>query len=641
MSPERTCPLVSSSSPVRSSVNRKRFKYLQLFIYFIVGMSYAQDEQSISSIHNSGIGLGFRQEFNTYLWTANASLDKQLSPRFHFNIFENIRTSMLRITSEGDRWKDDQNLDMKLSYLVSSHWRATAQVKSVVFLDKQSGFNNNVRSHAGIAGFIYTPNSRLSSAVSIGPKWDSRYNQHDQGLTFSLDARAANIDLGGYDNNISFALGEDRYDNRTNSNLRANYRVSRQFTQNAADSLNIFFSNQRRDNYASLMGDIESQREDIKGARNTLFYDVGNGLKMSLATRLEFKNVELLQYGETSGERRRKRHDQRIANDVQMHFNRKYVHGRLALSSWLQEQRYDLDISNSDRPFSARTAFITPDNASSRNLLSTFLSSTISRRDSLSIYASISKYKYDTPDTTNFDDRDELRINTRAVWSHMFDSNLRLEVLAGVNLYHMVYIFGERSADNNWNRIFLLRPTIEYRPVERFKLQQSFEVLANYVDYDFEDPNVPTRSFVFRKFAMTDSLSWKLSRRTLLLFDYRLQLEENGQLYWDTWSEKVIVDRIKQWAHVYWRYSIADFFQLGPGYTVYLRDEWRYNEIIQGAQQREKVGTYISHGPKLRLLYAPGPNIHVVVDATRYKIESAGSKNSFVNNIQLDVRWVF
>ena len=622
-------------------MNRETFKHLLIIFVFSVAATCAAQRQSISPLENNGIGLGFRQEFNTYLWTVNAALDKQVSQKLRFSFAENVRTSLLRIASEGDRWKDDQNLDMKISYLLTPQLRATTQATSIIFLDKQSGFFNNVRSHAGFAGFSYSPNPRINAAFSLGPKWDSRYNQNDRGLSFSADANAANIDLSGYDNNLSFALGEDRFDRRTNSNLRANYRVSRQFAQGAADSLSVYLSNQRRDNYVSLVGDIESQREDLKGAKNILFFDIGNGINLSLATQLDFKNVELLQYGETSESRRRKRHDQRIANDVHININRNLVRGRVDFSSWIQEQRYDLDVSNSDRPFSARTAFITPDNASSRLLLSTSLSSNISVRDSLAGYASVSKYQYDTPDTTNFDDRDELRINTRFSWTHALDPALKIELLAGVNLYHMVYIFGERSADNNWNRIFLLRPSIEYQPEKRFRLHQEFEVLANYVDYDFEDTNLQTRSFVFRKFAMTDSLFWQLSSHTSLLFDYRLQLEENGQLYWDAWSEKIIVDRIKQWAHIYWRYFVMRRFQLSPGYTVYKRDEWRYKEIIRGSQQREKAGTYISHGPKLRLLYSPGPNIHVVVDATRYKVEFSGQNDSFVNNIELDVRLIF
>lgn len=621
---------------------RERSKYIVFALsLFLSAPLSAQEQATSATAENNGIGLGFRQEFNTYSWTAKASMNRQVSRKLLFEFRENLRTSLLRIASEGDRWKDDQALDIKASFLLSSQWIIMSHIKSIVFLDKQSGFNNDVRSHAGFLGMRYTPSPAIGGSLSLGPKWDSRYNQNDRGLAFTVDAHAANLDLGGYDNSLSVALGQDRYDRRSNSNLLASYRVARQFAEGAADSLNLFLSNQRRDNYVSLGGDIESQRENIKGAKNTIFYDVGNGLNMSLDTQLDFKNVELLQYGETTEERRRKRHDQRFANDLSVRLNRKKLRGRFDLSYWIQEQRYDLDLSHSDRPFSARTAFITPDNSSSRSLFSALVNSSISTRDSLSGYASLSKFQYDTPDTANFDDRDELRINTRASWSHRFNRSLRLELLLGANLYHMVYIFGERSADNNWNRIFMLRPSIVYRPVERFKIHQAFEVLANYVDYDFEDTNVQTRSFVFRKFAMTDSLFYRLTPRTSLLFDYRLQLEENGQLYWDQWSEKIIVDRSKQWAHIYWRYEIGGQFQLNPGYTVYSRNEWRYMEIVRGAQRREKAGTYISHGPVLRLRYAPSPKIYAVINATRYKVEFSGQEDSFINNIEVDVRWLF
>jgi len=623
-------------------VNLDHAKHLLFTILFLFPMLItAQGSARDAKVESNGIGLGFHQEFNSYLWTANAALEKQITPRLRFSFRENVRTSLLRIASEGDRWKDDQNLDVNMIFDLSNRLQVMMQTKSIIFLDKQSGFNNNVRSHTGTAGFAFSSGPHLHTSLLLGPKWDSRFNQNDRGLTFAVDGRVAHIDLGGYDNSLAFALGEDRYDKRTNSNLHAAYRVSRQFSQDAADSLYIYFLNQRRDNYISFIGDIESQRENSKGAKNVLYYDIGAGINLSLTTRMVFKNVELLQYGKEFNEQRRKRHDQRLVNNVRLLLNRRRLQGRLDFSMWTQEQRYDLDLSNSDRPFSARTAFITPDNESSRNMITGFLSANVGRNDSLSTYVSLSKFQYDTPDTTNFDDRDELRINTRTTWSHVFDKSLKLELLAGVNLYHMVYIFGERSADNNWNRIFLLRSAIKYRPVERFRLHQEFEVLANYVDYDFEDLNVQTKSFVFRKFAMTDSLFWQTSSRSSVLFDYRLQLEENGQLYWEQWSEKVIVDRIKQWAHIYWRFTMPNHFQLSPGYTVYRRNEWRYKEIVRGAQRREPAGTYTSHGPKLRLLYAPNEKIHVVVDATRYKVEFTEQKDSYINNIELNVRWMF
>lgn len=622
---------------------RVQATYLFFYGFFVVlGFHLGQAQTSAPSALSQGntVGLGYRQEFNSYLWTLNARFNQQVSNRLNVSFQEDLRTSMLRLGSQDDRWKDDQNAGMQLSYLLLPNLTLQGQMQTTVFLDKQSGFNNDVRSHFGILGAQYNPWPNVSTSLLMGPKWDSRYNQNDRGLNYGITFSADDINVQEYDNNLDVLLNEDIYDRRRNRNLMTTYRLSREFTDAAADSVELYFSNRRRDNYVSLLGDIESQREEVKGGRNDLFYGISENLSLKLRTLLEFKNVELRQYGETLEERRRKRNDQRFHNDLRLVLNRPKLQGQFDLSYRLQEQRYDLNVS-SDRPFSARTAFITPDNSSSRLSFTSFLKSRFTVRDSASVYFSINRFQYDTPDTTNFDDRDELRINTRATFSHWFNPALKAELLASVNLYHMVYIFGERSADNNWNRIFLLRPMLEYEPSETFRLFQSFEVLANYVDYDFEDVNVTTRSFVFRKFAMTDSLRLKVLPHTWLLLDYRLQLEENGQLYWDAWSERIISTRTNQWIHGYWRYEPRPGIDINAGYTIYKRDEWRHNTDALGVTRIERAARYISQGPVLRVNYFPKPSLHVFVDATRYKVSVTNQEDNYINNIEFGFRWYF
>ena len=212
---------------------------------------------------------------------------------------------------------------------------------------------------------------------------------------------------------------------------------------------------------------------------------------------------------------------------------------------------------------------------------------------------------------------------------------LKVDIQASVNLFHMVYIYGERSADNNWNRIFRLRPGIHINPSDRLRFSQVFEVLANYVDYDFNDEFSLTKSFVFRKFAMDDSLRLQITDRTRLLLDYRLQLEENGQLNWEEWTERVLAARQNQWFHIRWHYSIADKFVLAPGYTFYRRDEWRHSVDQFGVERRERQGVHISHGPVLRLFYRPSRRIRLIFDGVRYAVKPAAGAEYFTNNLEL------
>ncbi|MBN2410423.1 hypothetical protein JXQ31_01950 [candidate division KSB1 bacterium] len=602
---------------------------------------YAQEpeNQFVSGINGSQIG--FKQEFNTYIWNYNLNTYKIVRNRWRFGFAEKFRSSLLNLSKDNDKWKDDQNLNVNLDYFLFPTLTIQSRLASVVFLDKQSGFNNDIRTHQGNVGIEYTPFANTRIFTQIGPKWDNRFSQNDQGYNYSFEITAKDFQWEKYENSLDFMLGKDQFSQRQNHDLNLLYNVSREFVPGTTDSLQVVTSSQRRDNYTSNTGDIESLRENIKGVNNVLLYTLSKNIDMRLKNGMYFKNVEILSSFQDVEQKRRKRNDQRFSHDLLLVLKQKKVKGQMQLSYWSQKQVYDIELEKSNLPFSQRTAFVTPNNESNRLMFVSGLSANITNNDSLYSYFSISKFQYDTPDTNNFDDRDELRINSRLIAFHKFSPALNFEVQASVNFYHMVYIFGERSADNNWNRIFLLRPIIHYYPVEQFKLKQSFEVLANYVDYDFEDKSVLTKSFVFRKFSVDDSLQYGITPRTTLLFDYRLQLEENGQLSWENWTEKVLLSRRNQWLHLFVNYQPYQYFRVAPGYSYYIREEWHHNTNQTGIEKKEKTGSYTSQGPVLRLYYVPSKKVKIIFDAIRYKVNPPDQGEYFINNIQLILNWTF
>jgi hypothetical protein len=107
-------------------------------------------------------------------------------------------------------------------------------------------------------------------------------------------------------------------------------------------------------------------------------------------------------------------------------------------------------------------------------------------------------------------------------------------------MMHLVYLFSTRSADNTWNRILRLSPRLWYQPSREFFTMMNFEVLANYMAYDFEYISATVRSFVFRQFSFVDSTTFALSRRVTLEWYSQFRLYERGELHWDAFSERPI-----------------------------------------------------------------------------------------------------
>jgi hypothetical protein len=598
-----------------------------------IGLTYPHIPSTLSS-------TGFHQEFNTYVWNYQFQTKQSVSKKFDVSFQENFRSSMLRLTTESNRWKDDQNFSMLLNYQLLPQLGLQSALSSVVFKDNQSGFNNDVQTHDANFGLRFRPLPNFSASAYLGPKWDNRLQQNDLGTNFVIDMLAENVDFGGYDNNLQLVLGQDDFDRRKNNDLDVSYLIYRTFPEGSTDSLKIFDSYSRRDNYISTLADIESIREKVRGIDNQLNYTVSDGVRIKVHSVLQFKNVEL-ESSSQQGQKQRQRDDHRISNDLNFELHRERLSSNVALSYWSQEQRYDIEIDDSGLPFSRRTAFVTPDNRSNRLSLMANVGYGMSAADSICSYFSVSRFQYDTPDTNNFDDRDELRMNSRLAYFHRFHPSLKLNVDMGVNLYHLVYIFGERSADNNWNRIFRLRPSLEFTPSDRLQLKQTYEVLANYVDYDFEDAKILTKSFIFRKFAMDDSLRWSVGTHTTLALDYRLQLEENGQLSWDQWKERILVTRKSYWLRCSCNYNWQTRMILSPGFTVYSREEWRHSTDQYGIELRNKFATYLSYGPALRFYYFPSNKLHITVDSMRQAVESPDRDRYYLNNIDVKLSWYF
>lgn len=610
---------------------------------FFAGPVQSQQSPNLGRIYypQTTSRIGFSQEFNSYIWNGSVVTAPMRFGRWNVNLAERYRSSMLRVGPKNDKWKDDQQLLFNIGYQLTPALVLQSQLSSVVFLDQQSGFNNDIQTHANQLGLLFEPSPQISTRAAVGPKLDSRFDQNDSGIAYSFQASGYDLEWEDYYNSVNLLLSEDRYSSRRNSDFNVAYQMQRQFSQGTSDSLYVFTTNLRRDNYASFEGDIESYRENTRGIENRLRYGLGDFSYLDFATSIQFKNVEVQNWVQDRTERRRKRNDQLIVNDLAFVIKRKNYSSRTIISYWSQEQKYDLDVDQARVPFSRRTAFVTPNNSSNRFSLQSRTGWRISAADSLQALVAVSRFQYDTPDTNNFDDRDELRINTRVIFTHILNSQLKLVINASVNLYHMVYIFGERSADNNWNRIFQLRPSLEYKPTQNVRLKQTFEVLANYVDYDFEDVNAATRSFVFRKFALDDSLLWEISSNMSWLMDYRLQLEENGQLFWERWSERVLATRQNHWFHCYLRYHVEREFTVSPGYSFYLRREWRHKAGPGGADLKEATDPYLAHGPVLRFSYVPHQNLRLVLDATRLSVEPPGQQRYYNNDISLNLYWIF
>lgn len=161
----------------------------------------------------------------------------------------------------------------------------------------------------------------------------------------------------------------------------------------------------------------------------------------------------------------------------------------------------------------------------------------IGASDTVSVSGSIGIYRYDTPSALNAFDRDEQSIHAELRWQRRFSPLLSLDLMTQAFLTHLVYLFGQNSNDNNWNRIVRFAPTISYHPQGPVHNDLTAEVTANYTEYDFDDRSQTVRGRSFREIHLRDSIAIALTQRVALRATGVLRVAERGSFNWERFVE--------------------------------------------------------------------------------------------------------
>ncbi|MBN2781402.1 MAG: hypothetical protein JXR21_05520, partial [Candidatus Marinimicrobia bacterium] len=164
----------------------------------------------------------------------------------------------------------------------------------------------------------------------------------------------------------------------------------------------------------------------------------------------------------------------------------------------------------------------------------------LSEGDSLYVSYLGSLLYYDTPDTNNYDDRDELSYSVSPAWHHRMGPYTSLTLSGNLFLHHYVYLFHQRSAQNHWNRVYSIRSevTTHIPGVIRWRSQQ--ELYANYFVYDYEDSAfVHVQSMVFRGLKLQQNIQYHFGPLWYLQGYAFLRVEDNGLLDWEAFIQEL------------------------------------------------------------------------------------------------------
>lgn len=597
----------------------------------------------------------FGHDIAIYNWLTRISIEQTLSSRWQLTVLENFNSTL---QSRPDRWKDDQQAEFILrrapweaaGLLTGWQWQLAANSK--IFRDEFSRLTVETRNNDFALSSLSSrlerqlrPNLWVSGQA--GYRLENLLSRNDHGPTGKFSVALAPTLWQNYYHRLDAEAEINQLGERRNDDWRVSYGVSRQFENATSDSLFLHFSHLRRDNY---FADIDTLYIDLlnrtrRALENRLDYRINNNWRLALRTELGQADVDIGRrlLTATSGPNASRRvtafqhTDFDTQQRAELQWQRPNLYNEFSVQFFSQTIDYSEQANAS--PLFRRYAGAGYDSEDWHLRANHRLHWRLSNRDSLGWAGSATRQTHETGNRTNPDDFDRLIFQARLFYGHRFSKTFLVLWEANTYLEHHVYLKSSHSAGNHWRRVFKLQPTGIFDLAPGFYLKQSFGVLAQYIAYDFPEPLALGLSNVFRNFFITDSLAIQFSRRTNGIVQYRLRLEERGQLDWQQWQQRPWFDRREHWLAVAVNHRPLSFWQITPSLAYQQQVDWAYKLSPPRGYLRMRSSNQTIWSPALSVSYIRAPQAVLIFSAGRQSVYRDRRQTSTINHVSLTLQW--
>ncbi len=618
-----------------------------VIVYCVISLAgtrcFAQKRQpsSFGSLPPQFTRLSFSQKLNIYEWNYLLNFSKTVDDRLRFGIKEDFSTTLQSISSR-DLWKDTQTLTMSLDYPFSSTVSLGAEVFSHILTDPLTGFDNDVKFHSGTASLTYTPTPGVQISPSVSSRWQTQQQQSDQAFGYGLSANISEFEFYGYRSELSLNGEQDQFPERRNQDFSVRYRIQRQFYESTADTLILFVNRLRRDSFDSGVTGlfVRNLTQTNKGVENRLSYRIDDNTTLYLNSVLKSSGFRVNNFRQDSTDVRKDDSGFESRHALNVNHKRGRWHSRLQWISQFRSRDDNRPRQTSPDPFGRfpTVGFDTEETLVTLNMNNGFR---LSRTDSLSLFASVSKFKYETSDTTNPNDHDQIKWQVTFSHSHQFNADLRLTWRASAFLKHFVFISSKFSGGNNWERNFQLSPEIVYSPDGPFTFRQRFTVRAKYQTYDFDDPVTSNRNIANRQYIVTNRSRYALTANDRIEFGFNIELAEQGKLFYDLWRQRLALSWRNAEIQLLHRHSFGSSWQLASGGSFFRQTRWEHRLNPQGERQKNIKDRHTNFGPVVELSFRPSQTLQVLFLGNIQFSKSSRRNTETINNFDLNVNWFF
>lgn len=612
--------------------------------------------------------------FSTSTWERNfinTKFDKLLSTynlgtafnfggrfdRFFFGMHENYSSTLIRSTPKNI--KDEHYFSFITEYTLNDFIRFGLLANNDILSDNRKIALNQA---SLLNGSFYTkllPLERVYITPSIGFSNNNQIGEFDYGAIYGIEGLVDNLPFS--DVNITSLLKFQNEDisPRKNALRILNTIITNDLGSSFGNSMGASFLQNRKDFYFTadsitatefkINNNIQSRVETNYFVQDRFFYNKpSDEFSFDMTGRAIWRNVD-------RGTRYRLlRSTSPSIFDVRVEEFRLEMESNSAYRTSIFEGALRLNYSERDerhvvkkieeknvflqeeriKSYEERTRLESQKNNKAIRIAISLVSSLkLSDSDILSLSIFHNKLRYDTPSEENFDDRDELMSIFRLLYlkklNPFFDTFLNLEA----NLNHVVYIFAERSSNNNFMRLLRLSTGGNYKG-RNISSKNTFEVSANYTVYDYEDINPNFRSYSFRQMSMQDSTNIRLNKRMGFSVFGSLKFSEQGDFNWARFAGKPVRNLEEVYFEPKLIYSFSGI-SLGVGIRYLTLKTFSYKNSV-----KTRESDYRSIGPVSEITVLLNSRLSLRVYGW-YEFIRADKSRRELPNMNMQVSWEF
>ena len=628
--------------------------FILILLFNLPSLLYSQipgDSLSFvkSRYSKSELSSSFEKQLQTFNIRERVVLSKQFD-NFFIGVNQTFFSTIIRSSTLSVR--DNAYFSILGEYDILKNLSLGSNINYYVYSDdKQLAINNS--SILNSSAYIkYNPLNRISFTPFLGFSKNEQIGIIDIGPIYGIEALLDNYNFNEFNLFSELKFQNEDISPRKNQIINLRFNLDKIFENSYHNKLFGTYSEQRKDFYFEtdsltrnefdIAKNIQSRTEKKYsiGDRLTVYTPI-NGLVFNLDGSLDWRTIDKStryirteQLTASSFDTEVEEFKMNLFSSLQ--YSAKTFNGIIRMSiSEKQEKHKAIYIDGaSEIVFNNREEQEKRKNNTGKQVALSGeggFNITPNNRITLSLFHR--KLVYDTPSELNNDDRDELL--------SMFGLNYYYRMSPFFNIFTMiqgsinktVYIFKERSANNNTLRVLKLIGGGNLA-LHNLSSQNTAEVSANYTVYDFEDLNPNLKSFSYRQLALRDSTTLNLFRTTYFKFLGYLKFSEQGDFLWDGFANSPVRYLDERYAEPTLEYRFKNLsIAFGIRYFslfTYLFDENNDKYIYT---------TYTSTAPLSIISYSHSETLQISVRGWYEFINTESNVNNELANLMIRVNW--